>query len=94
MHPAPAVDSISKHLVRAFAFMVEHPDEWFSAAEIAAAADASTTMVYRRFGNLVSARVLRSKQLGGFRHYKLHPGWEAARLAVELRARHLKNTCS
>jgi len=88
---APAIDHISTALVRAFAFMVQHPGKWYTVPQLVAATGASSATVYRRFGNLVAARALSVRQVRGFRQFRLHPQWAASPLGAELAARAPEN---
>lgn len=85
--PLPGVDHISPALVAAFACMVRNSTEWVSVEQVNKATGASKATIYRRFGNLVTARVLQAKRMNDFRHFRLHPDWQAAKLGRELHRR-------
>lgn len=92
MHkPAASIDHISTALVEAFAFLARHPKDWLPADRLAEAAGAASSTIYRRFDNLVQARVVQAKRIGDFRHFKLHPDWQASQLGLELNRRSLES---
>lgn len=69
--------------------MAKHPNDWVPAARLAEAGGAASSTIYRRFGNLVQARVVQAKRIGDFRHFRLHPDWQSSSLGVELYRRGL-----
>jgi hypothetical protein len=87
MNHAAVIDHISPPLVRAFAHLVEHPDQWFTAVELIEATGTSKATIYRRFGNLVAAEAVISRRVAGFRQFKLHPSWDQSKLGRELHIR-------
>jgi hypothetical protein len=81
------VERITPQLVRAFAFMLQHPTHWIAAAELVAASGTTKMTVYSRFANLTAAAVLRSRQIGDFRHWRVGPDWQSVPLGRELHRR-------
>lgn len=80
----PFIDQISPALLRAFGYMIENPERWITAEEIAQATGTSKATIHRRFKNLADARALRVRQMEGFRHFKLHPLWNDSTLGVRV----------
>lgn len=84
---APAIACISLPLVKAFAFMVQHPGMWVTPADMVERGLMSRATAYRRFDDLVGNKALQAKRMGDVRHYKLHPKWADSALGRKLHAR-------
>lgn len=83
----PAIACISLPLVKAFAFMVQHPGMWVTPADMVERGLVSRATAYRRFDDLVANKALQATRMGDMRHYKLHPKWEDSALGRKLHAR-------
>lgn len=67
--------------------MVQHPDTWFTPADLAQRGLMSRATAYRRFDDLVANRALMAMRIGDVRHYRLHPQWMASALGRKLHGR-------
>lgn len=83
----PGIDHVSDSIVRAFTFMVDHPEDWYTVTQIVEETGVGRATVYRRFGNLVAAGALLMRRENDQRLYKLHARWHDSPLAIKLHRR-------
>ncbi len=84
---AGRVERVTPQLVRAFAFMLQHPTRWIAAPELVAAVGTTKMTIYSRFAGLTAGRLLRSRHFDRFTHWQLAPAWRDIELGRELHRR-------
>ena len=85
--PAPPISCISKSLVRAFSYLMQHPGTWFTASELVTASGVSKALIYRRFADLAKHKAIEQDRVDDFRRFRLHPKWADTAIGQTLHAR-------